>query len=106
MRPSIPVDIIEAAEKVSRYFVQRNMKGWSLGGVRDRWHDTPPVEVATDQPARSTDSFTLKVPWGIFGFNGYWEPNPFLKMTPRQQYEENIRNGYKIAPAFEPKDTP
>lgn len=49
--------------------------------------------------------FQLKVPWGTFGPNGYWAPNPLLKLTmsPGEQYRQNIEAGYKIGDAFAPK---
>jgi ParB family chromosome partitioning protein len=32
-----PQDVIEAAEKVGRWFAERNIKGWELGPCADRW---------------------------------------------------------------------
>ena len=38
---SIPIEVIQAADLVARYFEERNIKGWALAGVRDRWYWTP-----------------------------------------------------------------
>lgn len=47
----------------------------------------------------------VKVPWGTFGPNGYWAPNPLLilRMSAGEQYRQNTENGYKIGDAFVPK---
>jgi len=34
------------------------------------------------------------VPWGTFGLDGSWTPNPLLSRTASQQMMENIKNGY------------
>lgn len=36
----------------------------------------------------------VTAPWGIFGMNGEWEPNPKIKMSFTSQYRENVKNGY------------
>lgn len=41
----------------------------------------------------TSEKFAVKIPWGIFGPNGYWRPNPALKMPEAQQFTENLRNG-------------
>lgn len=48
---SIPADVIAAAEKISRYFAERNMKDWVLGGVMER-NDGPVLvrELAESDP--------------------------------------------------------
>lgn len=46
---------------------------------------------------RNDYGFPLAVCWGHFEYAGRnlrWHPNPWLSITPDQQYAENMRNGY------------
>lgn len=38
--------------------------------------------------------FKLTVPWGVFGLNGEWQPNPLLKMPEDEQRRQNVEHGY------------
>lgn len=37
-----------------------------------------------------TQAFVLRVLWGEFGFNGSWQPNPLLNISPDEQYRQNL----------------
>lgn len=48
------------------------------------------------QPAIDIKGQVLRcrIPWGIFGSNGKWWPNPLLRMSEDEQRKQNQENGF------------
>jgi len=38
--------------------------------------------------------YQIKIPFGLFGLNGAWQPNPHLKMPTSEQFMHNLNNGF------------
>ena len=49
-----------------------------------------------DEKTVPKQEFEIKIMWGSRDLQGNWYPNPKLKMSPDEQYQENILNGYNI----------
>jgi hypothetical protein len=50
--------------------------------------------VETESTIHVEDVFRIAVPWGSFGPNGEWHPNPALKISADEQYRQNVKNGF------------